>query len=152
MEVNDKNTPPPTSHVVGCDDGVIASKDSLNVCRAWAELASDNERLREILRPFADVVDGISDELPDFQRVGSIRGNFGKLRLGMFRKARSALTSVGTAPPAPIEDRDRLIGNLLDRWEMTPNDLKAEMREHGCGNQLDALLQTPPPETREAGQ
>jgi len=35
--------------------------------------------------------------------------------------------------------QDRLIGNLLDRWEMTPNDLKAEMREHGCGKQLDAL-------------
>ncbi|MBX4941197.1 hypothetical protein [Rhizobium binae] len=37
-------------------------------------------------------------------------------------------------------DRDRIIGNLLDRWEMTPNDLKAEMREHGCGKQLDDLL------------
>lgn len=35
---------------------------------------------------------------------------------------------------------DRLIGNLLDRWEMTPNDLKEEMREHGCGKQLDELL------------
>lgn len=37
-------------------------------------------------------------------------------------------------------ERDRLIGNLLDRWEMTPNDLKQEMREHGCGKQLDELL------------
>ena len=34
---------------------------------------------------------------------------------------------------------DRLFGNLLDRWEMTPNDLKQEMRDHGCGNQLDEL-------------
>lgn len=35
--------------------------------------------------------------------------------------------------------RDRLIGNVLDRWEMTPNDLKEEMRKHGCGKQLDDL-------------
>ncbi len=34
---------------------------------------------------------------------------------------------------------DRLIGNLLDRWDMTPNDLKMEMRENGCGKQLDEL-------------
>lgn len=38
------------------------------------------------------------------------------------------------------DDRDRIIGNLLDRWDMTPNDLKEEMREHGCGKQLDELL------------
>lgn len=47
--------------------------------------------------------------------------------------------------------RDRLIGNLLDRWEMTPNDLKQEMREHGCGKQLDELLrhvEPPSPQTR----
>ncbi|SER58473.1 hypothetical protein [Rhizobium sp. NFR03] len=45
--------------------------------------------------------------------------------------------------------RDRLIGNLLDRWEMTPNDLKQEMREHSCGKQLDELLshvEAPPPQ------
>ncbi|WJR67000.1 hypothetical protein QTA58_22890 [Neorhizobium sp. CSC1952] len=89
---------PPTTKTLGCDDGVIATKDSLNVCRAWAELASENERLREILRPFADVIDGISDEFPNFQRVGSINGNFGKLRLGMFRNARAALISVKTPP------------------------------------------------------
>lgn len=49
--------------------------------------------------------------------------------------------------------RDRLIGNLLDRWEMTPNDLKQEMREHGCGKHLDELsrhVETPPSQTREA--
>lgn len=34
---------------------------------------------------------------------------------------------------------DTAVGNLLDRWEMTPNDLKEELREHGCGKQLDAL-------------
>lgn len=47
--------------------------------------------------------------------------------------------------------RDRLIGTLLDRWEMTPNDLKQEMREHGCGKQLDELsrqVEAPSPETR----
>lgn len=40
--------------------------------------------------------------------------------------------------------RDRLIGNLLDRWEMTPNDLKQEMRDYGCGKQLDELLRDVP--------
>lgn len=50
------------------------------------------------------------------------------------------------------DTRDLLIGNLLDRWEMTPNDLKQEMREHGCGKQLDALLrdvENPPPQSGE---
>lgn len=43
----------------------------------------------------------------------------------------------------------QLIGNLLDRWEMTPNDIKAEMREYGCGKQLDALLSNPSPTQSE---
>ncbi|MDR6818444.1 hypothetical protein J2X76_003621 [Neorhizobium sp. 2083] len=50
--------------------------------------------------------------------------------------------------------RDRLIGNLLDRWEMTPNDLKQEMREHSCGKQLDELLhhvESPSPQPRAMG-
>lgn len=51
-----------------------------------------------------------------------------------------APTPVIAASPTPVDSRDELIGNLLDRWEMTPNDLKEEMREHGCGKQLDALL------------
>ncbi|KQZ49757.1 hypothetical protein ASD54_12535 [Rhizobium sp. Root149] len=49
---------------------------------------------------------------------------------------------------------DSLIGNLLDRWEMTPNDLKQEMREHGCGKQLDELLRhvdNPSPQTLSVG-
>jgi len=40
-------TPAPQEHVRGCDDGVIASKERLEVCRAWAELAAENDRLRE---------------------------------------------------------------------------------------------------------
>jgi shikimate kinase len=54
------------------------------------------------------------------------------------REARQAIIAYLSATGAA--DRERLIGNLLDRWEMTPNDLKAEMREHGCGKQLDALM------------
>jgi hypothetical protein len=36
---------------------------------------------------------------------------------------------------------------------MTPNDLKQEMREHGCGKQLDDLIgftSNQPPKPREA--
>jgi hypothetical protein len=36
--------------------------------------------------------------------------------------------------------RDTLVGNVLDHWENTPNDVKEDMRENSCGVQLDALL------------
>lgn len=42
----DKN-PSPQTHLRACDDGVITSKERLEVCRAWAELAAENDRLRE---------------------------------------------------------------------------------------------------------
>lgn len=64
------------------------------------------------------------------------------------REARQAIAAYLSATGAG--ERDRIIGNLLDRWEMTPNDLKQEMREHSCGKQLDELLrhvEAPAPQT-----
>ncbi|MFN7124652.1 MAG: hypothetical protein ACK4M8_02135 [Allorhizobium sp.] len=71
------------------------------------------------------------------------------LRIGAVKVVAADWTE-DTPPPQTHVDHDRLIGSLLDRWEMTPNDLKEEMREHGCGKQLDALMQNPAPQPREA--
>jgi hypothetical protein len=54
---------------------------------------------------------------------------------------------LAAAEPAPEpqgggggERKAMLIGTLLDHWENTPNDLMTELREFGCGKQLDDLL------------
>ncbi|WQO66806.1 MazG-like family protein [Sinorhizobium medicae] len=64
----------------------------------------------------------------------------------------AAHTPADTDAGSARSGHDALIGNLLDRWEMTPNDLKEEMREHGCGKQLDALLANPTPADTDAAQ
>lgn len=54
----------------------------------------------------------------------------------------AAATAIEAKQQGPGEDdrKGMLIGNLLDHWEGTPNDLKSEVREFGCGKQLDDLL------------
>lgn len=46
---------------------------------------------------------------------------------------------MSTEKARELRDKDTLIGSLLDAWQGTPNDLKDEMREFGCGRHLDAL-------------
>lgn len=47
MLLASRQAPAPQEHLEGCKAGVIASKERLDVCRAWADLALENERLRD---------------------------------------------------------------------------------------------------------
>lgn len=75
-----------------------------------------------------------------YQLNEATESGLGYMYAGDWKPEKADIPLFSTGLPCSDVTQDRLIGNLLDRWEMTPNDLKAEMREHGCGKQLDALI------------
>lgn len=131
FQISPSDTPPPQTHVAPEE-----------VAEHYRQAMLEVER-RISIQPVKELLPG---------QTANETARFLSDLADLLREARHKVVFNEINGPSPEKhvDRDRLIGNLLDRWEMTPNDLKEKMREHGCGKQLDALMQDPSPQPNVA--
>lgn len=93
----------PPAKVSGSD--AVRCIECKAVYPSLSPLIAERDRMATALRPFADFIEGTDPSWDDRRRIGSLNYDFDKLTLGLFRRAKAALT--GQPVPSQIMPESR---------------------------------------------